>query len=73
MVDDDPTNIMALRIILRHNIKIHPDIVIDEAIDGLEAVNAVKEDISANRDWCSYGLILMDCNMPRVDGYEATT
>ncbi len=36
---------------------------IDEAADGLEAVNAVNEH--------DYGLIMMDWNMPHMDGLEA--
>jgi signal transduction histidine kinase/DNA-binding response OmpR family regulator len=38
----------------------HPDVV----ADGAEAVQAARSD--------SYDLILMDCQMPGVDGYEAT-
>lgn len=36
----------------------------DVAEDGLQAIEAVK-----NKD---YNLILMDCRMPKMDGYEAT-
>ena len=64
---------MALKIILQNKIKISQDTIIDTANDGLEAVQAVKDNVSENQTWCSYGLILMDCNMPRMDGYQATT
>jgi len=37
---------------------------IDKARDGLEAVEAVGKE--------RYDLILMDCQMPRLDGYDAT-
>lgn len=36
---------------------------VDEAIDGLEAVDAVKQR--------EYGIIMMDWNMPNMDGLEA--
>ena len=41
------------------------------ANNGEEALNAVKSAIFES-DPFRYGLILMDCNMPFMDGYEAT-
>lgn len=44
---------------------------IEFAYNGEEAINHVKTAISEN-DPYRFHLILMDCNMPFVDGYEAT-
>ena len=41
------------------------------AFNGEQAVKFIKESIEAN-DPLRYSLILMDCNMPFLDGYEAT-
>jgi hypothetical protein len=45
----------------------HLDNVIDEALDGEEALRLVQTE--NNR----YSLIFMDCQMPIMDGYDATT
>ena len=42
----------------------------DSAMNGEEAVTKVKEFYQENKR--GYHLILMDCNMPFKDGYEAT-
>jgi CheY-like chemotaxis protein len=43
-------------------------------MNGQEAIDVVINDVKANGlTKSSYNLILMDCNMPFVDGYEATT
>ena len=36
----------------------------DLAVDGVEAIDAVQR--------VAYTLVLMDCQLPRVDGFEAT-
>ena len=41
------------------------------AYNGEQAVNLIQESIEQNEPK-RYSLILMDCNMPFLDGYEAT-
>ncbi|MBS1189365.1 MAG: multi-sensor hybrid histidine kinase [Rhodocyclaceae bacterium] len=60
VAEDNAVNMMVIQGILG---KLGYDRV-DTALDGLEAVAAMEKD--------HYDLILMDCQMPRMDGYEAT-
>ena len=65
-------NIQALEIILKYIGKIDVEKVCKKAMNGREAFEIIEKDIEDNVNRCSYELILMDCNMPIMDGYEAT-
>lgn len=59
LVEDNATNqVIAFKLLEKMGCK--PDIV----MNGLEAIAAVEKD--------KYDLVLMDCQMPVMDGYEAT-
>ncbi len=60
---------MALRGILELVLKVDPG-RIDSAFNGEEAVEAVMQ--TATHEGSCYSLILMDLNMPFMDGFEAT-
>ena len=68
IVDDEPYNIMGIKVILLQSGYQGIVNIIDEAFNGQEAFNKVKEAFTKGY---SYGLILMDCSMPIVDGYDA--
>lgn len=76
LVDDQGFNITALKIILKVQFKIDSDQKCDVAMNGEEAVKAVMDDFMKNqslgKNFSSYKIILMDCQMPFMDGYEAT-
>ena len=44
--------------------------LIDKAGDGLEALESVRNSVRDMK--FSYGLIIIDCSMPLMNGYEAT-
>ncbi|SDI09334.1 PAS domain-containing protein [Propionivibrio dicarboxylicus] len=59
LVDDEPSNLEIARIYLEE-----AGLVTHSASDGIEAIAKVKEN--------AYALIMMDMQMPRMDGIEAT-
>ena len=72
IVDDEDYNRAALKIILRYHCSMDISQLCDEAENGQEALQAVENQVM-NGDSKNglYELILMDCNMPIMDGYEA--
>ena len=74
MVDDEQFNIEALKIILKLHCNIDSDRICDVAWNGEEALQVVKNNVETNNGmWCDYELILMDINMPIMDGCESTS
>ena len=58
LVEDNPLNQQIASQILRSN-----GFIVDIAEDGIAAIEAVEKD--------TFDCILMDCQMPRMDGYTA--
>ena len=68
IVDDEPYNLIALKIMLKQcGI---PEEYIDCAYNGQEAYEIVQKEYRLKQ--YSFGLIIMDCSMPIMNGYEAT-
>jgi len=66
IVDDGPYNIITCSALLNKKFNLSSD----EATNGKEAIEKIKE--STFRRCCGfYKLVLMDCNMPIMDGFEA--
>jgi CheY-like chemotaxis protein len=65
-----------LKIILKYVNSIDTDSICEIAFNGASAIELIKEDLKQNQDMgtnkSSFDLIFMDCNMPMMDGYEAT-
>eukprot|EP00356_Strombidium_inclinatum_P012531 CAMPEP_0170484356 /NCGR_PEP_ID=MMETSP0208-20121228/3840_1 /TAXON_ID=197538 /ORGANISM="Strombidium inclinatum, Strain S3" /LENGTH=106 /DNA_ID=CAMNT_0010757671 /DNA_START=2495 /DNA_END=2812 /DNA_ORIENTATION=+ len=74
IVDDQIFNIRALKIILEYKFGVKAS-ACDHAFNGREALEIIEKDVLKQREYgqeCTYPLILMDCNMPVMDGYEAS-
>ena len=68
IVDDEIYNVEALKVMLTH-IGIDVERYCTVAMNGEQAVKEVK---GAHIRGERFKLILMDCNMPFMDGYQAT-
>lgn len=66
-------NIEAIQIIMRYSLNMPSIDMCDHAYNGKQALEAVKRNVFQNGSiLCQYNLILMDCNMPLMDGYDST-
>ena len=67
IVDDDVFNLMSLEMILKSL-----NLSCDKAFHGHEALEKlrIRAEKSCADNCRQYGLIIMDCNMPIMNGYE---
>jgi two-component system, sensor histidine kinase and response regulator len=66
VVDDDQINIA----VLRRYLESYQDLCFDVAFNGAQALEIIKSNAEKG---IFYDVIVMDCNMPIMDGFEATS
>lgn len=64
IVDDNPFNLMVA-----HHVMAERNYICQTALNGQEAIEVVQSNFLQGK---TFDLILMDCQMPVMDGYEAT-
>jgi len=73
IVDDQSFNIKAALIIFNTCLKLETESICSLAYNGREAFEKVVQSVQSHGGRkCGYELILMDCNMPFMDGYDST-
>ena len=73
IVDDQSFNIEAIKIILKYKVGIDANSLCDFALNGKHALDMIYKNVEQNNfKMCNYNLILLDCNMPFMDGYESS-
>ena len=72
IVDDEPFNVNGIKVLVQCLTASIPGFKLDDQVDtannGLQACEKFKEKIAKG---FTYSMILMDCNMPKMDGYDA--
>ena len=72
IVDDEPFNVMGMKIMLQQYGFKNIIKIVDKAYNGEEALRLIKKSYFNSKDPFNYGLIFMDLSMPVMDGYQAT-
>lgn len=74
IVDDDPFNVYSLKQLISLFKLANFDSRIVTAYNGVEAVQAIERNIQEVRGQArsGIGLVITDCNMPVMDGFEAS-
>ena len=68
-MDDNIFNLIPLELILKEMFNLN----VDKAMNGQEAVTMYTKNLHKKCCDTHYKLVLMDLNMPVMDGYDATS